>query len=150
MIVRFSLCMLVAGTLTQAAIAQPCSAQAKEKVTGIGGVFFRARDPQALAEWYEKHLGITRVPTNYETQPWMQLAGPTVFAPFASTTNYFGKPEQQWMVNFRVRDLDAMVQQLLSAGIEVKVDPTVHPNGRFARLHDPEGNPIELWEPKDE
>jgi predicted enzyme related to lactoylglutathione lyase len=146
MIARFSLCILVAGTLTQAAIAQPCSAQAKEQVTGIGGVFFRARDPQALAEWYERHLGIARVPTNYETQPWMQLAGPTVFA---STTNYFGRPEQQWMINFRVRDLDAMAEQLRAAGIEVNVDPTVHPNGRFARLHDPEGNPIELWEPKD-
>jgi predicted enzyme related to lactoylglutathione lyase len=149
MIARSWTCIFLAGTLMQAAIAQPCSAQATARVTGIGGVFFRARDPQALAEWYEKHLGIARVPTNYETQPWMQLAGPTVFAPFPSTTNYFGRPEQQWMMNFRVRDLDAMVQQLRAAGIEVKVDPTVHPNGRFARLHDPEGNPIELWEPKD-
>ena len=150
MIARFSLCILVAGTLVQAPIAEPCSAQAKEKVTGIGGVFFRARDPQALAQWYEKHLGITRVPTDYETQPWMQLAGPTVFAPFSSTTSYFGRPEQQWMINFRVGDLDAMVQQLRAAELEVKVDSTVYPNGRFARLHDPEGNPIELWEPKDE
>lgn len=145
---RLSLCMLVGATLTQAAIARPCGAQARERVTGIGGVFFRAKEPQALAEWYERHLGIARVPTNYETQPWMQLAGPTVFAPFASRTNYFGRPEQQWMVNFRVRDLDAMVQQLRTAGIEVKVDSTAYPNGRFARLHDPEGNPIELWEPK--
>jgi predicted enzyme related to lactoylglutathione lyase len=149
MIARFSLCILVAGTLAQAVIAQPCSAQAKEKVTGIGGVFFRARDPAALAQWYEEHLGITRVPTNYETQPWMQLAGPTVFAPFRSTTDHFGRPEQQWMINFRVRDLDAMVRQLRSAGIDVTVDPTVHPNGRFARLHDPEGNPIELWQPNE-
>ena len=85
---RVSLCIVVAATLTQAAIAQPHSAQAEEKVLGIGGVFFRARNPQALAEWYEKHLGITRVPTDYETQPWMQLAGPTVFAPFASTTSW--------------------------------------------------------------
>lgn len=148
MIARLSACLLVAGTLTQAAIAQPCRAQAMERVTGIGGVFFRASDPQALAAWYERHLGIAPVPTSYETSPWMQLGGPTVFAPFASTTTYFGRPEQQWMVNFRVRDLDAMVQQLRAAGIEVKVDPTVYPNGRFARLHDPEGNPIELWEPK--
>jgi predicted enzyme related to lactoylglutathione lyase len=149
MIARVALSILVAGTLTQAAIARPCSAQAEERVTGIGGVFFRARDPKALAEWYEKHLGIPRVPTDYETQPWMQLAGPTVFAPFASTTKYFGRAEQQWMMNFRVRDLDAMAEQLRAAGIEVKVDSTVYPNGRFARLYDPEGNPIELWEPKD-
>ena len=150
MITRLVLCILLAGILAPAPIAQPCSAQAKETVTGIGGVFFRAGDPQALTDWYEEHLGITRVPTSYETQPWIQLAGPTVFAPFASTTSYFGRPEQQWMINFRVRDLDAMVQQLRSAGIEVKVDSTVYPNGRFARLHDPEGNPIELWEPKQE
>jgi glyoxylase I family protein len=149
MIARVSLCMIVAGTLAQAAIARPCGGQAKETVSGIGGVFFRAHDPRALAEWYEEHLGIARVPTDYEARPWMQLAGPTVFAPFASTTGYFGRAEQQWMINFRVRDLDAMVRQLRSAGVEVEVDPTVYPNGRFARLHDPEGNPIELWEPAD-
>jgi predicted enzyme related to lactoylglutathione lyase/ketosteroid isomerase-like protein len=147
MIKRLSLCTLLAGTLTPAVTVQPCSGQPVETVAGIGGVFFRARDPQALAAWYEAHLGIARVPSNYDTQPWMQLAGPTVFAPFLSTTDYFGRPEQQWMLNFRVRALDAMVQQLRSAGIEVKVDTTAHPNGRFARLHDPEGNPIELWQP---
>lgn len=148
MIARLALCTLTAVTLTSAAITQPCGAQAREKVTGIGGVFFRADDPQALAEWYQEHLGIMRVPENYETQPWIQPAGPTVFAPFASTTTYFGKPEQQWMINFRVSNLDAMVRQLRAAGIEVEVDSTHYPNGRFARLHDPEGNPIELWEPK--
>ena len=141
-----SICLVVACTLTEAAMAQPHTAQAGEKVLGIGGVFFRASDPKALAEWYEKHLGITRVPTDYETQPWMQLGGPTVFAPFSSSTSYFGRPEQQWMINFRVRDLDAMVRQLRAAEIEIKVDTTLYPNGRFARLHDPEGNPIELWE----
>ena len=77
----------------------------------------------------------------------MQLGGPTVFAPFSSTTSYFGRPEQQWMINFRVRDLDAMVAQLRRAGIDVTVDPETYPNGRFARLKDPEGNPIQLWQP---
>jgi glyoxylase I family protein len=149
MFARITLGVLFAGALTQAAIARPCVAQAQEKVTGIGGVFFRARDPKALAEWYEKHLGIARTPTSYDAQPWIQLAGPTVWGPFASTTTYFGNMEKQWMINFRVRDLDTMVKQLRAANIEVKVDPTVYPNGRFARLHDPEGNPIELWEPKD-
>jgi glyoxylase I family protein len=70
-----------------------------------------------------------------------------VFAPFPQTTKYLGEQSQVWMVNFRVRDLDKMAAQLRSAGIEVKVDPEYYPNGRFARIHDPEGNPIELWEP---
>ncbi len=80
----------------------------------------------------------------------MQQAGPTVFAPFASDTSYFGDINQKWMVNFRVRDLDAMVAQLRASGITVEVDKEIYPNGRFARIHDPDGNPIELWEPKDE
>ncbi len=117
-----------------------------EKVTGIGGMFFRAADPSGLAAWYEKHLGITRTPESYGVDPWKQEAGITVFAPFKSDTKYFDAAKQ-WMINFRVRDLDAMVAQLMRAGIEVKVDPQVYPNGRFARLHDPEGNAIELWEP---
>jgi glyoxylase I family protein len=117
-----------------------------EKVTGIGGFFFRASDPKTLADWYERHLGVSRTPTSYKEQPWRQEPGFTVFAPFAQDTKYFGRPNQQWMINFRVRDLDAMVTQLRRAGISVDVDPEVYPNGRFARLQDPEGNPIQLWE----
>jgi glyoxylase I family protein len=128
--------------------AQTTSTPTMEKVSGIGGVFFRSRDHVALQAWYEKHLGIPKVPTSYDVEPWSQEAGFTVFAPFPEATDYFGKREQQWMLNFRVRNLDAMVRQLRAAGIEVTVDPKEHPNGRFARLHDPEGNPIELWEPK--
>ena len=86
--------------------------------------------------------------SNYDDTPWMQEAGPTVFAPFESDTEYFGKQSQQWMINFRVTNLDSMVQQLKNADIEVNVDPENYPNGRFARFHDPEGNPIELWEQK--
>lgn len=118
-----------------------------EKVTGIGGLFFRARDPKPLARWYEKHLGVTVAPGTYEERPWFQQAGPTVFAPFPEATEYFGKRTHVWMVNFRVRDLDAIVAQLRAAGVEVTVDEQQYPNGRFARTHDPEGNPIELWEP---
>lgn len=118
-----------------------------EKVTGIGGLFFRAKDPGALAEWYAAHLGVPVVPSDYETQPWQQEAGATVFAPFPRDTDYFGDSKQMWMINFRVRDLDAMIAQLEAAGIEVKLHPETLPNGRFARLHDPEGNPIELWQP---
>lgn len=119
-----------------------------ERVLGFGGLFFRAREPQGLARWYQEHLGVTVTPDNYEDPPWHQEAGTTVFQPFPIATDYFGSREQVFMVNFRVRSLDAMVAQLRGAGIEVTVDPEPYPNGRFARTHDPEGNPIELWEPQ--
>jgi glyoxylase I family protein len=119
-----------------------------EKVTGIGGFFFRAKDPKTLALWYEQHLGILPIPTTYEKPGWQQEAGPTACVPFPETTKYFGDPNKSWMLNFRVRDLDKMAAQLQAAGIALKIDPQPYPNGRFARLHDPEGNPIELWQPK--
>ena len=118
-----------------------------EKVTGIGGVFFRAKDPKALAKWYSDHLGVGLVPSSYGSQPWQQDAGPCAFQPFPEKTTYFDVAKQ-WMVNFRVRNMDAMVAQLRAAGITVEVDQKVYPNGRFAHLSDPEGNPIELWEEK--
>lgn len=119
-----------------------------ERVNGIGGFFFKAHDPKALAEWYEKHLGVSQIPTSYQEEPWHQQAGSTAFAPFAQDSSYFGRPEQTWMLNFRVNDLQAMVAQLQAAGIEVEVDPETYPNGTFARLADPEGNPIQLWQPE--
>jgi predicted enzyme related to lactoylglutathione lyase len=111
-------------------------------------LFIRARDPKGLALWYANRLGVALPPGDYTQESWRQEAGPTVFNPFPENTDYFGPRSQMWMVNFRVRDLDAMVTQLRCAGIEVEVDPHDFPNGRFARLHDPEGNPIELWEVK--
>src|SRR5262245_61226686 len=119
-----------------------------EKVTGIGGFFFRAADPEALGKWYEKHLGIARVPESYDQASWEQETGPSVLAPFPADTKYFGVERQMWMINFRVRNLDAMVAQLRAAGIETEVDKEEYPNGWFARLSDPEGNPIQLWQPK--
>jgi predicted enzyme related to lactoylglutathione lyase len=112
-------------------------------VTAIGGVFFRARDPKALQQWYSQHLGV-----GGEWGQWEQQAGPTVFAPFAADTDYF-PADRQWMLNFRVSGLDQLLSQLCEAGIEVITkdewnDPSI---GRFARIHDPEGNPVELWEP---
>ena len=118
-----------------------------EKVNGIGGLFFRAKDPEALGRWYRDHLGIPLVPKDYNELPWWQEAGPSGIAPFPETTEYFGDPKKAWMVNFRVSNLDAMVAQLRTAGITVDVEQQPYPNGRFARLADPEGNPIELWEP---
>jgi glyoxylase I family protein len=120
----------------------------REKVTGIGGLFFRAKDPKALAKWYSDHLGIDLVPSNYNDSPWRQEAGPCAFQPFPEKTTYFGNDTKQWMVNFRVRNMDKLAAQLRTAGITVDIDQKLYPNGRFAHLHDPEGNPIELWEPQ--
>ena len=113
-------------------------------VTGIGGFFFRARDPEAMLAWYGDHLGIGADP-----QPvWHTAAGPTVFAPFAEDSDYFAA-DRRWMLNLRVDDLDALVASLRAAGIEVMTRPEwdMPGIGRFARIHDPEGNPIELWQP---
>lgn len=131
---------VAAGMLTTAAAAD------REAVLGFGGVFFKAENPAELAKWYEEHLGVKQTPKTYEEQPWVQAGGSTVFGVFNSKTKYFGADDQLFMFNFRVRDLDAMVEQLQAAGIEVKVDPETYPNGRFARLADPEGNPIQLWQ----
>ncbi len=115
------------------------------RVTGIGGVFFRARDPQALAAWYQDCLGIDPGATGF----WGQDAGKTVVAPFQDTSTYWTPPQQQWMLNFRVDDLDGMLAQLAAKGItaETRAAWDSPQFGRYARLHDPEGNPIELWEP---
>ncbi len=118
-----------------------------EKALGIGGLFFRARDPKAVRLWYQQNLGVAPTPQSYDGSPWQTEAGITVFEPFPETTKYFGDGGKAWMVNFRVGNLDAMAAQLRAAKIEVKIDPEHYPNGRFARLYDPEGNPIELWEP---
>lgn len=113
-----------------------------QAVEGIGGFFFRSANPEAIKNWYERHLGI-----NISQLPWHQQAGPTVFEPFPADSDYFGAAKG-WMINFRVPNLIAMVAQLEAAGIAVETreewDSTI---GRFARIHDPDGNPIELWEP---
>ncbi|UVI40468.1 VOC family protein [Qipengyuania spongiae] len=113
-------------------------------VTGIGGLFFRADDPEALKAWYAQYLGVA--PDGWT--PWEQQAGPTIFEPFARSSDYF-PAERQHMINFRVTGLDAMLERFRTAGIEVvtKAEWDSPEIGRFARIHDPEGNPIELWEP---
>jgi len=104
------------------------------KVTGIGGLFWRARDHDALSRRYEHHLGLAEF--------WFQDAGPTVFSPFPETTDYFSS-DRQFMINLRVDDLDAMVAKLASAGIAVerRAEWDTSETGRFARIHDPEGTP---------
>jgi glyoxylase I family protein len=113
------------------------------KVTGIGGVMFRAEDPEALSAWYKKHLGIDKY-------KWEQEAGPTAFAPSAKGTEYFGNMSQQFMLNFRVDDLDGMLKQLKGGNVKVVKDVEEYEGmGRFASIEDLEGNRVELWEPQE-
>lgn len=122
------------------------------KVVGIGGVFLRARDPATLSAWYRMHLGIVATASG-EPDPdgnwsWDQQAGETVSAFFPMSNAYF-PTDRQVMINYRVAGLDSLAIRLRDAGIEVERSAEWdHPNtGKFARIHDPEGNPIELWEP---
>jgi len=122
-------------------------------VIGLGGFFFRAQDPEALTAWYRETLGVgggCGKGEDGETSDWFWYPepGPVVFSPFAAGTDYFAA-DKQVMLNFRVRDLDGLLEQLNAAGIAIttKDEWDTPETGRFARIHDPEGNPIELWEP---
>jgi predicted enzyme related to lactoylglutathione lyase len=121
-----------------------------KRVTGIGGVFMRSRDPNALARWYTEHLGVDAFSEGADAT-WWQAEGPTVWSPFPDDTDYFGRREQTWMINFRVADLDAMLDQLRSNGVSVDEAVQVMDGiGRFGWATDPEGNRFELWEPAPE
>jgi predicted enzyme related to lactoylglutathione lyase len=115
-----------------------------ERVVGIGGYFIRAADPAALGAWYRECLGLDADKNGV----WHPGAGLTVFATFESDTDYFGSPAQQTMINFRVRDLDAMLAQLRVKGADVVSETQeMESVGRFGWVTDPEGNRIELWQP---
>jgi len=111
---------------------------------GIGGVFFRANNPDALMAWYRTHLGVAPD----DPYNWVTERGQTVFMPFPRDTDHF-PADKQWMLNLRVTELDALIAALKGAGIEVttNTDWDTPETGKFARVHDPEGNPVELWEP---
>ena len=122
-------------------------------VLGIGGLFFRARDPETLSNWYRDHLNVGSgcvAPDAGEADDmcWTAQGGPVVFAPFNADTDYF-PTDKAYMLNLRVSDMAELIDRLKDAGIDVITkdewnDPSI---GRFARIHDPEGNPVELWEP---
>ncbi len=120
-----------------------------EKVLGMGGVFFKARDPKALAAWYREHLGVPVEPD--QTYGAMVSAGAgeqTVWSAFAADTKYFGTGSAPFMFNYRVRNLEAMLAQLRAAGAQVEDRVEDYGYGKFGWATDPEGNRFELWEPK--
>ena len=119
-----------------------------EKVLGIGGVFFKARDPQRLAAWYRDHLGLP-VQGEYAEFPapvQPDLQAKCTWAAFPADTDYFGPAEAAFMINYRVANLDRMLEQLRRAGITI-VKTEDYDYGRFAWITDPEGNRLELWQP---
>ena len=118
------------------------------RAIGLGGIFFKARDPKGLADWYAKHLGISISPFGgAKFLEDAQRPGCTLWSPFKEDTQYFAPSDKPFMVHFRVDDLDALLAQLRSAGVQVdaKVDKSEY--GNFGWIMDPEGNRVELWEP---
>ena len=125
-----------------------------KRVTSIGGIFFKCKNPAAQMDWYNKHLGI--VMDKYGTSfQWRQAdeqekMGHTAWSPFEETTDYFGKPTQQYMINYRVENLEELVEQLKKEGVTVVDEIEAFEYGKFVHILDLEGNQVELWEPKDE
>jgi predicted enzyme related to lactoylglutathione lyase len=117
------------------------------KAIGVGGMFFKAKDPKALGAWYAKHLGISTTDTGSLVFDGAASAGLTVFAHFPEDTKYFGEQSQRAMVNFRVDNLDELLAKLASEQVSIDPDRMDLSYGRFAWIHDLEGNRVELWEP---
>lgn len=123
------------------------------KATGLGGVFLRARDPQKLTAWYAEHLGLPvkdwgGVVFVWDECPSPEGHGTTVWSLFPADTEYFGEGEQETMLNFRVDDLEALLEELAGKGVWVDPKQQDEANGRFAWIRDGEGNRVELWEPR--
>ncbi len=117
------------------------------KAVGVGGVFLKARDPQALEAWYATHLGIQTQDGGSLAFDGPESAGMTVFAHFPLDTSYFGDGPQSFMVNFRIDDLSQLLDQLAQAGVRIDPKRESYSYGHFAWIWDPEGNRIELWQP---
>lgn len=122
------------------------------RVTGIGGVFFKAQDPKALAAWYQIHLGIDLADFGGSIFMWpddpRKDKGLTVWHVAQQSTEWFAPSPAPFMINYRVDDLDGLLANLQAAGVEMVGEPESHPNGRFAWIMDPERNKLELWEPR--
>ncbi len=124
-----------------------------KRVTAIGGVFFKCKDPEAQKAWYEKHLGIPmdKYGASFE---WRhsddkEKKGTTVWSPFKDSSTYFGEASQQYMINYRVENLEALVQELKKEGVTFVDEVATYEYGKFVHILDGEGNRVELWEATD-
>lgn len=123
-----------------------------QRVTGLGGPFIKAKDPAALAAWYERHLGIKFNGGTYTVWPFEEADGSkkngfNIFSFFKEDSNYFDPSQKQVMVNFMVKDLMGLLDVLKSEGVTIVGEPMSEEYGKFGWVMDPEGNKIELWEP---
>ncbi|MCH5599959.1 VOC family protein [Niabella ginsengisoli] len=132
---------------------QPTKQIQMKKVTGIGGIFFKTKDPGKMRAWYQKHLGLN---TNEygAVFEWRQGAdsskkGFTQWSPFPETTKYFEPSEQEFMINYRVENIEALVEELKKEGVTIADKIETYDYGKFVHIIDVEGNKIELWEPND-
>lgn len=122
-----------------------------KRVTGIGGIFFKSKDPKALNEWYRTHLGVET--SAYGAQFWWNKQeqshqdGYTLWNPFPDTTKYFEPSEKEYMINYTVEDLEALVAELRKENVTILDEIAVFEYGKFVHIQDPEGNKIELWQP---
>jgi predicted enzyme related to lactoylglutathione lyase len=125
-----------------------------KKVTGLGGIFFKCEDPQKMKEWYTKNLGLPTgdYGTNFEWRHADDPAkeGTTAWCPFPKDTEYFAPSKKDYMINYRVADIEALVEELKSEGVTIVDEIVGYDYGKFVHILDPEGNNIELWEPNDE
>ena len=126
-----------------------------KRVTGLGGVFFKTQDPAALKEWYRLHLGINMDPEYGTTFEWRHAGDPerkgfTAWSPVAADTKYFEPSGKDFMINYRVADLEKLLEVLKEEGVEIVGEMQTLEYGKFAHIVDLEGNKIELWEPNDE
>lgn len=155
-ITNMELCLAIVLALGCTVTTRTATAEEQEtmaKVTGIGGVFFLSRgEGKALSSWYEKHLGMRLEDFGAAILKWdddtAEDNGITVWAVADRDSEWFSPSESSFMINYRVDDLEAMIEQLTAAGIDILQGPEYHENGAFAWIMDPEGNKIELWEPK--
>ena len=124
-----------------------------KKVTGIGGIFFKCKDPNKMKEWYKTHLGLNT--NDYgATFEWREAddstkKGSTAWSPFTETTKYFEPSAKEFMINYRVADLEALVEELKKEGVTIVDKVETYDYGKFVHILDMEGNKIELWEAKD-
>lgn len=125
-----------------------------QKVTGIGGVFFKAKDPKSLMSWYLEHLGLDFGEYGACTFRWINenpsQPGTTVFSLFPETSSHFNPSDKPFMINLRVKDLEALLEELKAKGVTIAGDIQVYEYGKFGWIVDPENNKIELWEPVDD
>ena len=122
-----------------------------KRVTGIGGVFFKCKDPEKIKEWYKTHLGFEVTPYGVKFE-WKDPENPsktgsTVWSPFPETSKYFAPSEKDFMFNYRVDNLEGLVEELKKEGVVILDKMETYEYGKFIHIMDPEGNKIELWEP---